>query len=134
AAPFMQSHSVKGAALLAAIPELAPVLPIIRNHHERWDGRGYPDRLTGEEIPLASRIVAVADSFDAMTSDRPYRSGLTIDEAFDQIEQGTGSQFDPICSRAFLNLRSRIAKVADRGKAAPAATDDPALNEVTTDF
>ena len=65
--------------------------------------------------------MAVADSFDAMTSDRPYRAGLTIDEAFDQLEQGIGSQFDPICSRAFLNLRNSIAKLAGPGKAkAPA--------------
>jgi HD-GYP domain-containing protein (c-di-GMP phosphodiesterase class II) len=104
----MQSHAVKGAAIVATIPELAPILPIVRNHHERWDGAGYPDKLAGDEISLASRIVAVADSFDAMTSHRPYRAGLTIDEAFDQLKRGAGAQFDPECSRAFLSLRRRL--------------------------
>jgi HD-GYP domain-containing protein (c-di-GMP phosphodiesterase class II) len=107
----MQSHTVKGAAILAAVPELAPVLSIVRNHHERWDGRGYPDRLVAEEIPLEARIVAVADAFDAMTSQRPYREGLSIDEALDQLRRGAGSQFDPKCSEAFVTLRRRLAKV-----------------------
>jgi HD-GYP domain-containing protein (c-di-GMP phosphodiesterase class II) len=111
----MKSHTVKGAAILAGIPDLAPVLPIIRNHHERWDGRGYPDRLAGQEIPLASRLVAVADSFDAMTSNRPYRSSLSIDEAFDQLRRGAGSQFDPECSRAFLGLRPRLLNLLETG-------------------
>jgi HD-GYP domain-containing protein (c-di-GMP phosphodiesterase class II) len=125
----MQSHTVKGAAILGAIPELAAILPVVRNHHERWDGRGYPDRLAGENIPLASRIVAVADSFDAMTSSRPYRAGLSIDKAFDQLERGAGTQFDPRCSRAFLGLKRRLAKMVPQAKAAgskPAPVDAPA--------
>jgi HD-GYP domain-containing protein (c-di-GMP phosphodiesterase class II) len=113
----MQSHTVKGAAILGAIPELAPILPVIRNHHERWDGRGYPDRLAGEHIPLASRIVAVADSFDAMTSNRPYRAGLSLHEAFDQLQRGAGTQFDPRCSQAFLGLKHRLAKMLPHSKA-----------------
>jgi HD-GYP domain-containing protein (c-di-GMP phosphodiesterase class II) len=114
----MQSHTVKGAAILAAIPELVPVLPIVRNHHERWDGRGYPDQLAGEDAPLASRIVAIADSFDAMTSDRPYRAGLSIDEAFEQLRAGAGKQFDPQCSQAFLGLRDRLTSLVQKDKLA----------------
>jgi HD-GYP domain-containing protein (c-di-GMP phosphodiesterase class II) len=107
----MRAHTVKGAAILATIPELAPVLPIIRNHHERWDGRGYPDRLAGTQIPRLARIVAVADAFDAMTSNRSYRRSLAFPEALDQVRQGAGSQFDPECSRAFLGLEEALAKM-----------------------
>jgi HD-GYP domain-containing protein (c-di-GMP phosphodiesterase class II) len=129
----MQTHTLKGAAILATIPELAPVLPIVRNHHERWDGRGYPDRLVGEEIPLASRIVAVADSFDAMTSNRPYRAGLSMEEAFDQIHRGAGSQFDPECSRAFRSLRHRLAKMLPGGKPGPAPALEPEIVGIPTE-
>jgi HD-GYP domain-containing protein (c-di-GMP phosphodiesterase class II) len=124
----MQSHTVKGAAILGAIPELAPILPVIRNHHERWDGRGYPDRLAGEKIPLASRIVAVADAFDAMISRRPYRAGLSIHEAFEQVQRGAGTQFDPRCSKAFLGLKRRIADMLPPAKtpAQPASNRQPA--------
>jgi putative two-component system response regulator len=74
---------------------IAMAARIARSHHERWDGSGYPDGLAGEEIPLAARIVAVADVYDALVSDRPYRSALTDAEAIAQIDAGTGSQFDP---------------------------------------
>jgi HD-GYP domain-containing protein (c-di-GMP phosphodiesterase class II) len=121
----MKSHTVKGAAILATIPDLAPVLPIIRNHHERWDGRGYPDRLAGEQIPLAARIVAVADSFDAMTSNRPYRTGMSIDQAFDQLQKGAGTQFDPACSQAFLGLKSRLARMVPARRSAAANQKTP---------
>src|SRR5262249_28644050 len=104
----MKAHTVKGAALLETIPGLDPVLPIVRNHHERWDGLGYPDRLSGEEIAPLARLVAVVDSFDAMTTDRPYRVGLSLEEAFDQIESGAGSQFDPDCAAAFCRIRPCI--------------------------
>jgi HD-GYP domain-containing protein (c-di-GMP phosphodiesterase class II) len=107
----MRAHTVKGAAILATIPELAPVLPIIRNHHERWDGRGYPDRLAGAQIPRLARIVAVADAFDAMTSDRSYRRSLAFEEAVEQIRQGAGTQFDPEYSRAFVGLKDVLAKM-----------------------
>ncbi len=92
----MRSHTVRGAAILQGIPGLAAVLPIIRSHHERWDGRGYPDGLAGEAIPLLARMVAVADSFDAMTSDRPYRKSMPLARAFSEIAAGSGRQFDPL--------------------------------------
>ena len=82
----MKSHTVKGAALIETLPGLDAVLPIVRNHHERLDGAGYPDQLAGEKIPLLARLMAVVDTFDAMTTDRPYRDGMSIDEALTQIE------------------------------------------------
>lgn len=104
----MRSHVIKGVALLESIPGLDPFLPIIRSHHERWDGTGYPDGLHGEQIPLLGRIVAVADAFDAMTTDRPYRPGLSLTKAFAELQSKAGHQFDPACIEAFLNLRARL--------------------------
>jgi putative nucleotidyltransferase with HDIG domain len=105
---IMQSHTVKGAAILETIPDLVPVIPIVRSHHERWDGRGYPDGLAGEAIPNLARIVAVADAFDAMTSDRPYRKGMPADVAFAEVRKQSGLQFDPKCAEAFLAIRPRL--------------------------
>jgi HD-GYP domain-containing protein (c-di-GMP phosphodiesterase class II) len=105
---LMRQHTVKGDEILATIPDLAPVRPIVRSHHERWDGRGYPDGLAGEAIPLLARIVSVADAFDAMTSDRPYRPGMSPSSAFAEVSREGGSQFDPQCSAAFLAIRAGI--------------------------
>jgi HD-GYP domain-containing protein (c-di-GMP phosphodiesterase class II) len=105
---IMQTHTVKGAAILGTIPDLAPIIPIVRSHHERWDGKGYPDALAGAAIPRLARIVAVADTFDAMTSDRPYRKGMPLEVAFAEVEKMSGKQFDPECAAAFLMLRERL--------------------------
>jgi len=83
---------------------LAGAVEIVRCHHERWDGLGYPDGLAGEDIPLAARVFAVADSFDAMTSDRPYRNALSFEQAIDEVTAGTGTQFDPVVVEAFRAL------------------------------
>jgi putative nucleotidyltransferase with HDIG domain len=107
----MRAHTVAGAAILETIPELQPILPIVRSHHERWDGTGYPDGLTGEQIPLLARIVAVADAFDAMVSDRPYRYGVTTAEAFAELGDKAGSDFDPVCVQAFLRKRVVIEEM-----------------------
>lgn len=110
----MQEHTTKGAEILSTMPELRPIIPIVRNHHERWDGTGYPDRLAGEEIPLLARIVAVADAFDAMTSDRPYhenRKGRPAKAAFAEVEKQAGRQFDPACAAAFLAIREAVVQV-----------------------
>jgi putative nucleotidyltransferase with HDIG domain len=108
---IMQTHTVKGAAIVATIPDLAPVIPIVRSHHERWDGKGYPDALAGEDIPRLARIVAVADTFDAMTSDRPYRKGMVPQVAFAEVEKQSGKQFDPECAAALLAIRDRVVEV-----------------------
>ncbi len=94
----VKQHPVLGEAILKQVEPadaMAPYLPGVRSHHERYDGRGYPDGLAGEEIPLFGRIIAVADAFDAMTSDRPYRKGLARDRAIDILERGRGTQWDP---------------------------------------
>lgn len=122
----MQTHTTLGAEYLQTIPELHPIIPIVRNHHERWDGTGYPDRLAQEEIPRIARIVAVADAFDAMTSDRPYhpqRQGRSASEAFAEVEQQAGRQFDPHCVAGFLAIREGILE-AMRELMPPVNTDD----------
>jgi HD-GYP domain-containing protein (c-di-GMP phosphodiesterase class II) len=108
---IMQSHTIKGDAIVSTIPDLHPVRPIVRSHHERWDGQGYPDKLKGEEIPLLARIVAVADAFDAMTSNRPYhpeKKGKTPDEAFEEVQKQSGLQFDPACVTAFMDIQDQV--------------------------
>lgn len=119
----MKTHTVKGAAILQAIPGLDHVIPIVRNHHERWDGRGYPDRLAGDKIPHLARVVAVVDAFDAMTTDRPYRAGMSIEQALGQIESGAGGQFDPECAKAFVSLRPKISEML--GEEGPRAMTMP---------
>jgi HD-GYP domain-containing protein (c-di-GMP phosphodiesterase class II) len=103
----MRSHPTQGARIVEPIPFMGDAVDIVRSHHERWDGEGYPRGLRGEEIPLAARIFAIADSFDAMTSDRPYRSALEPEQAVDEIRRGAGTQFDPRCVRAFEDLIAR---------------------------
>jgi len=107
---IMKTHTVKGAEIINTVPDLRPLLPIVRSHHERWDGRGYPDNLVGEQTPHLARIVALADAFDAMTSDRPYRKGMPAEVAFREIEKGLGKQFDPCFAAEFLSIRELILK------------------------
>jgi putative nucleotidyltransferase with HDIG domain len=104
----MKLHTVKGAEILSTLPDLHPVIPIVRSHHERWDGKGYPDALAGQAINRLARIVAVADAYDAMTSDRPYRKGLPAKVAFEEVEKQSGKQFDPACAKAFLAVREKV--------------------------
>jgi HD-GYP domain-containing protein (c-di-GMP phosphodiesterase class II) len=98
----IRAHPVEGMWLLAGVPSLAPALPYVLFHHERWDGDGYPTRRAGASIPLEGRILAVADAFDAMTSGRPYRPILSADDAADEIRRCAGTQFDPDVADAFL--------------------------------
>jgi HD-GYP domain-containing protein (c-di-GMP phosphodiesterase class II) len=93
---------------VATIPDLKPIIPIVRSHHERWDGKGYPDGLGGEAISPLARVVALADAYDAMTSDRPYRKGMAPAVAFAEIEKQSGRQFDPTFAGAFLEIREAI--------------------------
>jgi len=106
----MKLHTVKGAEIVATVPDLRPIIPIVRSHHERWDGRGYPDGLGGEAIHPLARVVALADAFDAMTSDRPYRKGMPASVAFAEIEKMAGKQFDPVFAAAFLSLRENLQR------------------------
>ena len=98
----VRAHTIRGAEILAEIAGLAHLAPYVRASHERWDGSGYPDRLFGEQIPLAARIVFTVDAFDAMTTDRPSRVALGRDEARRRISAGAGTAFDPRVVRALL--------------------------------
>jgi putative nucleotidyltransferase with HDIG domain len=100
----MKQHPVIGYKMCMKIEMLRPAAPIVLHHHERWDGRGYPYGLNGAEIPLGARIFAIADTLDAMTSDRPYRKALSFAQAREEIERCAGSQFDPELVRVFLEL------------------------------
>lgn len=99
-------HSKKGARLLEQSPVLASLIPMVRHHHERFDGTGYPLGLVGEEIPLAARILAVADSFDAMTVNRPHKPAKNWVEAVKEVHQQAGKQFDPVVVEAFVEVMS----------------------------
>ncbi len=101
---MMKSHATVGHAIVSSIPQMACTCDIIRHHHERWDGKGYPDGLAGDRIPLLARIVAIADAFDAMTSDRPYRTGMPLDAALSEIEKCAGTQFDPKLAALFVDV------------------------------
>lgn len=98
----MQSHAARGAEVLARYPDFARGVAIVRHHHERWDGKGYPDGLAGQAIPFGARVIAVADSFDAMTSDRPYRPGMPIAKAAEILRKGRNEQWDEQIVDAFL--------------------------------
>ena len=84
------------------MPHLTGIATILRHHHERWDGAGYPHGLAGERIPLVSRVLAIADAYDAMLADRPYRNAMTVQQASKELEAGAGTQFDPVLVEAFL--------------------------------
>jgi len=97
----MKKHPVTGAEMIRDIPFLIPAAPIVRHHHERWDGRGYPDGLNGQAIPIGARLVSVADGFDALTTDRPYRKAVPLEEAYAEICACAGGQYDPEIVAAF---------------------------------
>ncbi|UTI64176.1 HD domain-containing protein [Paraconexibacter antarcticus] len=109
---LMEQHPLVGWEILRDVGFLGEAKDVVRSHHERWDGRGYPDGLAGEAIPVAARIFAVADTLDALTTDRPYRPGRSLPEARAIIADATGTQFDPAAAAAF------------------AATDDAVLAEI----
>jgi HD-GYP domain-containing protein (c-di-GMP phosphodiesterase class II) len=113
---IMNSHPVLGAQIIQGVTRLAPELPIIRHHHEWYNGSGYPDRLIGDEIPLLARILHVADSFEAMTAARPYRmTPLTPEQAIAELRKFAGIQFDPRVVDAFVQT-SWVEGVADPGR------------------
>lgn len=105
---IIKKHPALGEEIIAPVAFLAPIKPIVRHHHERFDGRGYPDGLKSESIPYLSRIIAVADTYDAMTSERPYRPALSTEIALAEIKRCSGTQFDPEIVKAFLELDHSI--------------------------
>jgi diguanylate cyclase (GGDEF)-like protein len=117
---IMQQHPVFGALIVKEVPHLTEVLGGIKHHHERYDGKGYPDKLAGENIPVLGRLLAVPDCFSAMTTERPYRKALSWDEAISEINKGRGTQFDPNMADAFLKVIDRL--IAEKSAPLPEAT------------
>jgi len=122
----IRAHPKLGATIVSNIPSLIPCVSSILHHHERWDGTGYPDGLKGEEIPLEARILAIADSFAAMTSARPYRSALSQEEILQELRKGSGTQFDPKLVEIFISMiqaglpeKARMAQDAPDGDTSP---------------
>jgi HD-GYP domain-containing protein (c-di-GMP phosphodiesterase class II) len=111
----MKMHTVVGAEIMSPIEQLREMIPAIRWHHEAWNGRGYPDALRGEQIPLFARIVAVADTFDAITTNRPYQVAANLQYAVETITKLTGSRFDAKVVTAFL-------RAVQAGEVRPMAT------------
>jgi HD-GYP domain-containing protein (c-di-GMP phosphodiesterase class II) len=100
----MERHTVVGEQILAPVEFLAGVRRLVRHEHERWDGRGYPDGLAGEDIPLGSRIILACDALHAMTSDRPYRRAMSFERAAEELRRHAGSQFDAQVVAALLTV------------------------------
>ncbi len=108
-------HPVIGDEILSALNDIDGIRDIVRHHHERWDGKGYPDNLKDGEISLNARIVAVADAFDAMTSQRPYREAMSKEEAIRRLNEGAGTQFDPEIVKVFVGLVDEVYELAHKG-------------------
>jgi HD-GYP domain-containing protein (c-di-GMP phosphodiesterase class II) len=112
---LVEKHTVIGDAILSHVGQLAHLRPMVRNHHERFDGHGYPDRLAGAQIPLPARILAIADSCDAMLSDRPYRPGMPPSRIDSILREGAGSQWDPEVVAFFFCCRDDVHAVHQQG-------------------
>jgi len=100
----MKTHVNIGFNIASRAKELVSVAPFILHHHEHWNGSGYPDGLRAEEIPLECRILSIIDAFDAMTNDRPYHKGVSVDEALEEISKCSGRQFDPFLVEKFVEI------------------------------
>jgi response regulator RpfG family c-di-GMP phosphodiesterase len=120
-------HPVKGVHLIEPLAFSHTIISAIRHHHERWDGKGYPDGLLGEDIPLLARIITLADSYDAMTSDRPYRSGLSLKRVQEEIEQNAGTQFDPPDRKGLLETaqKKRMLSIHPSVRQLPLKSENP---------
>ena len=113
----IQRHPRIGCNILGRLPSFPDIATIVLHHHERLDGDGYPEQLAGEAIPMGSRIIAVADSFDAMTSNRPYRKAMTVDAAINEVHQHAGEQFDPTVAASLARLRDEVGDYLGRSQA-----------------
>jgi HD-GYP domain-containing protein (c-di-GMP phosphodiesterase class II) len=100
---ILASHPIWGADIIRSIEALKDSIPAVQHHHERFNGTGYPDRLKGYDIPLYARILTIADSFDAMVTNRPYKEGMSTDEAIEELKKWSGVQFDPDLVEKFIN-------------------------------
>jgi response regulator RpfG family c-di-GMP phosphodiesterase len=107
-------HSLYGEQILRHVRQMKDVIPGVKHHHEKYNGKGYPDGLKGDEIPIAARIICVADTFDAMTTDRPYRKGLSLEIAFEELRRCSGTQFDPNVTEAFFKYFEKIHEKEDK--------------------
>jgi HD-GYP domain-containing protein (c-di-GMP phosphodiesterase class II) len=110
---FIRQHTIVGERMLAAAPALGAVARLVRASHENWDGSGYPDGISGEEIPLASRIIAVCDAFHAMTTERPYAKAVSSEEAVAELRRCAGSHFDPAVVDVFVSELRREERVEE---------------------
>jgi len=99
----MREHPLKGYDIASKIAMLHPIMPAVRNHHERWDGSGYPDKMKENEIPLAARIVAIADAYDAMSTDRPYKTALSLEECEAILRKTAAKMYDPELIEVFVS-------------------------------
>ena len=106
----MREHPSIGERILEPIEAYAEIIPMVKQHHERFNGKGYPDGLTGEAITLGGRILAVADVFDALVSDRPYRAGMPLERIFEIIKEKDGTEFDPKVVKAFFEVMAQEGK------------------------
>jgi GGDEF domain-containing protein len=141
----MKLHASIGAEILSAIDFPYPVVPIVRHHHENWDGTGYPDHLKGTSIPIGARILSVVDCFDALTSDRPYRPRLADEEAINILLERRGSMYDPLVVDTFIRVHVAITptlaqsspasraltEIASASNASPRKSGAPVLDEIT---
>jgi putative nucleotidyltransferase with HDIG domain len=118
----MKLHTVVGAQILSRVEFPFPIVPVVRHHHERWDGRGYPDGLKGEEIPLTARILSVVDCFDAVREDRPYRRGMTREQAINYVLEESGKTYDPQIVATFLAHLPEFEAEIEAARGAPAPT------------
>jgi len=121
----MKGHVAIGAEILSGIEFPFPVVPIVKCHHENWDGTGYPAGLRGEEIPLAARILTVVDCFDAVTSERPYRRALSTVEAFAILRARRGTMYDPRVVDAFIALQPQLAATISQSEPAAEHANSP---------
>ena len=131
----MKTHSAKGAVLVSKVSQFKTIVSAVRGHHEAWNGKGYPDALAGDEIPLGARIITIADTIDAMTTIRPYRPPRTLDEVFTELERVAGVQFDPRICKKLLSAEhwhelSLEVEIAAREFPADTAGADPVSGEI----
>jgi HD-GYP domain-containing protein (c-di-GMP phosphodiesterase class II) len=123
---IMRQHPSIGAQIMSPIRMLKDIIPGIRNHHETWNGKGYPDQLNGEEIPMVARIIGVADTFDAMTTTRPYQQAMTLDYVLAKMRSMSGTRFDPVVIDAFI----AAVEAGDITPPAP-SSEQPVSSEVS---